>query len=457
MKVVFGVIIIIFFLSPLAWCEENSIKLTLSKSIEQAIKGNLDLKIAEAQFQRMETEVAKNEASFRLKTNLEVAPANWEGKIDNFNYKPEANLNANLLTKNGTTYSFNVKEGEKDEGLKTTLFSLSLTQKILPHPRFNSSYLFLKESVLNLRKNELSLEEEKNSLKLEVRTSFYNILKQEREIELEKLHLEKLKEDLTVVEEKLKKGLANKLDLLNAQLDVAGAEKTLFQNENRLKRYLTEFKNLLGIGSYTKVELIQEPKYNYEPLKVKLNRAIEEALKNRVEIKQQKLTIQASQLDLNLTKSKSSPSLNLSGGYNYSYGSEFPQQGREEYKVSLIFEIPLLDGGESKAEIQEAEEKLRESELNLEKLKRDIATEVQNYFLDLWEKEKQIDFFKLSKEKYKKDLSIAQKMFSSGAITKDELREKEIAFKQAQINLLNALLDYELAKSKLLKSIGKEL
>jgi len=457
MKAFMGVVIIVFFLSALAWCQENSIKLTLNESVEQAIKGNLDVKIAETQFQRMESEVTKNEASFKLKANLEAVPANWIGKINNFNYRPEANLSANLLTKNGTTYSFNVEEGEGDGGLKTTLLSLTLTKKILPHPKLNSFYFSLKKSLLNLRRNELSLEEQKNHLKFEVKTSFYNILKQEREIELEKLYLEQAKENLTVVKDKLRKGLSNKLDLLNAQLEVAGAEKSLFQNQNRLKRYLTEFKNLLGIGSWTKVELIEESEYDYEPFEIKLNQAIEEALRNRVEIKQQKLTIQACKLDLALTKSKSSPSLNFSGGYNYSYGGEFPLKEREEYKASLTFEIPLLDGGEGRAEIREAKENLRESELNLEKLKRNIITEIQDYFLDLQEKEKQIEFLKLSKEKYQIDLSIAKEMFYSGSITKDELREKEIAFKQAQIDLLNALLDHEIAKSRLLKSIGEEL
>ncbi len=458
MRVVLSITVIIFLLSSSAWCQENIVKLTLKESIEQALKGNLDLKITESQFQGTESEVAKKEAPFKLKTNLEVAPLTWKGEIDNFNYRPEANISANLLTKSGTTYSLDIEEEKgEDERLKTTLLSLTLTQKILPHPKLNSSYLSLKKSLLDLRKNELSLKEEENHLKLEVKTSFYTILKQKRKIEIEKLHLEQAKENLIILEDKLRKGLANELDLLNAQLEVVSAEKVLFQNQNQLTRYLIEFKSLLGIDSRTNVELIEESEYEYEPLKLELNQAVEEALKNRVEIKQQKLTAEICQLDLALTKSKLSPSLNFSGGYSYSYGSKLQDEERKEYKASLIFEIPLLDGGESKAEIQGTEEKLKENQLNLEKLKRDISSEVQNYFLNLWEKEKQIEFFNLSKEIYQKDLSIAQERFSSGSITKDELREKEINFKQAQIELLEALLDCELTRSELLKSIGKEL
>ncbi len=458
MRVALGVIVIIFLLSSSAWSQEKLVKLTLDQSIEQALKGNLDLKIAKVQLQKMKSEIAQKEASFRLKANLEAAPISWAGKVDKFNFHPEASLSANLLTKSGTTYSFNItEEKEGSEGLKTTSLSLILTQKIFPHPRLNSSYLSLEKAGLNLRKSELSLEEEKNCLRLGVIRSFYNILKQKREIEIKKLSLEQAKENLIMIEDKLRKGLANELDLLNAQIKVANAQDALSQSRNQLTKELTEFKGLLGIDPRLEVELIEESEYEFEPLKMEFDQAVEEALENRAEIKQQKLTIQTCQLDLALAKSKFSPSLNIAGGYTYSYGDTLPRTEKEEYKASLIFEIPLLDGGESKAEIQGVQTKLKESELNLEKLKRDITAEVQNCFLDLQEKERQIEILKLSEKRCRRDLSIAQERFSKGSITKDELREKEINFKQAQIELLDTLLDYELARLTFLRSLGRKL
>jgi outer membrane protein TolC len=457
-KVILCVVVLVFLLSPLVCSQENIVKLTLDESIEQALKNNLELKISEVQFQEKESDIAKKETSFNLKVDLEGTPANWKGEeINNLNYKPEAEISANLLTKSGTTYSFNVvEEGKGDEGLKETSLSFTINQKILPSPKFSSSYLSWEKALLDLKSSELFLKDRRNSLKFEVKTGFYNILKQRREVELEKLFLEQAKENLTIVEDKLKKGLANELDLLNAQLEVVNVEKTLFQNQNQLRKYLMEFKNLLGIDFHTKVELIEESKYDYEPLKVNLDQLAEEALYNRVEIKQQKLAIEVYQLDLALAKTKSSPSLGLSGGYNYAYNNKgLPDTG--EYKVSLVFGIPLLDGGESKAEIQGAKEKLKESQLNLKKIKRDIITEVQEYFFNFQEKQRQIEFLRVSKEKYQEDLNIAQERFLSGLITKHEFREKEISLKQAQIDLFNALLDCEFAKSKLLKSLGRKL
>jgi len=100
---------------------------------------------------------------------------------------------------------------------------------------------------------------------------------------------------------------------------------------------------------------------------------------------------------------------------------------------------------------------LREAELNLEKLKRDIMAEVRQYFLDLKRMEKSVEFLNLSQEKYRQTLEVTKKMFAKGALTEQELQEKEISFKQAEIDLLSALADYEVAKNKLLKSIGRRL
>jgi len=177
-----------------------------------------------------------------------------------------------------------------------------------------------------------------------------------------------------------------------------------------------------------------------------------EALENHPQIKEQNYQIKLYGLDLATVKSEASPSLSAS----LAYTSDQPGL-EEEYRTSLTLEVPLVDGGEGDTEVRIAEGKLREAELNLEKLKRDIMAEVRQYFLDLKRMEKSVEFLNLSQEKYRQTLEVTKKMFAKGALTGQELQEKEISFKQAEINLLSALADYEVAKNKLLKSIGRRL
>ncbi len=443
---------LLFLLSPPAWSAQPSIKLTLSESIKHALDHNLDIRIAEIQLQEIESQVALSKASFNPKISLELAPTTWAGKLDSLKYKPQAGLSMSLLTKGGTTYGLNLLEQEKVEG--GTSLSFSLTQKILPPPRVDPSYLALEKSLLDLEQKKLTLEEEKSDLKLEVTVNFYEILKTQREIELNKLYLEQSRQDLLIVKDKLEKQSASEVDLLNAQVEVVNAKEAVLQSEDELTRYSGEFKDLLGIGPEAQIELIAESSYEPEPLELSLEEAVKEALANRLEIKSQKLTVNQSELDLALVKSKSSPSISLSGAYNY---NEPKVEGVEEYTASLIFQIPLVDGGKGKAEIEEAETRLKESNLNLEKLKRDVRAEVRSHFFDFQRGLRKIELPRLSEKLYEKDLEIAQTRFSGGGITESELREKEINFKQAEISLLDAILDYETTRSTFLKVLGRGL
>jgi outer membrane protein len=442
---------LLFLLSPPAWSTQPPIKLTLSESIRQALDHNLDIRIAEIQLEEMESKVAQSKASFKPKLDLELAPATWAGKLDSLDYEPQAGLSVSLLTKRGTTCSLNLEQEKgEDEKINTSL-SFILTQKILPFPRVDSSYLALEKSLLDLEQKRVTLEEEKNSLKLEVTVSFYDILKRQREMELKGLHLEQAREDLLVVEDKWENQLASDVDLLEAQMKVADAEEVILQSQDELFQYSGEFKDLLGTDPETQIEWIAESDYEPEPLDLGLEEAIREALANRLEIEREKLGIKQGELDLALAKNKRSPSLNLSGGYSYT------ELEKGEYEASLIFQIPLVDGGESKAEIEEAKSRLKEANLNLEKLKRDVRAEVRNCFFNLQRGSRKIELFRLSEKRYEKDLEIAQRRFSGGGITENELREKEINFKQAEIDLLDAILDYETARSKFLKSLGRKL
>jgi len=451
MRAAFLVMGSLFLLSPPAWSAQPPIKLTLSESIKQALGHNLDIRIAEIQLEEMESKVAQSKASFKPKLNLDLAPATWAGKLDSLHHEPQAGLTASLLTERGTTYSLTLEQEQGEDERINTSWSLILTQKILPHPRVDSSYLALEKSLLSSEQERLALEDERNSLKLEVTVGFYNIIKQQKEIELKGLYLEQAREDLLIVKDKFENQSASDVDLLEGQMEVANAEEAVLQGEDELFQYSGEFKDLLGIDQEVQIEWIAESHPEPEPLELNLEEAVREALVNRLEIKQEELTMKEGELDLALVKSKRSPSLNLSGGYSYT------ELEKGEYEASLIFQIPLLDGGEGKAEVETAETRLKGIYLNLEKLRRDIRAEARNSFFDLQRGSRRIELLRLSQNWSEKGLEIARRRFSGGGITENELREKETNFKQAEIDLLDAILDYETARSTFLKSLGRKL
>jgi len=450
-KAIFG-ILLSFVLAIPAFAKEPVV-LDLQDSIQRALKYNLNVQIAKMEVERAKLELKKEEATFRPQASISAFPLQWEGEYNLLECSPQAGFDASLSTQWGMDITLSVT-GEKgeDERMKPVI-SLDAVQKILPSPKFTSSYLSLKESFLSLEKEKLASDEEIDSIKLLVVTSFYKILEQEKEYELKKLSLEQAKENLIILKDKLKKRMANKLDVMDAEVELIKAEEELYQAKSSLSQSMIDFKQLLGIGQDEEVVLKDKLSIEDHLLKIELEDAIKKALKNNRQIGQQKLTVKIRQLDLMMSKSEVSPSLNFLAGYNYNKLG----QKEEKYRVGLLVEIPVLDGGKGKYGIQIAEQELRKEELNLEKLKQDICGKIRDNFYELKRLEKRVLLLKLSQEKQKEALNITRKMFSKGAVTTQQVREREIFLKQAEIDFLSVLADYEALKAELLKSIGERI
>ena len=448
-KVFLG-ILLSFFLTGASFAGEPLV-LNLQDSIERALNYNLDVQIARIKVEKAKLELKKEKASFKPQANISAYPLQWKGEYSFLEYSPQAGFNASFSTLWGmnATLSVTQQKGEDDK-IEGTL-SFTITQKILPTPKLASPYLSLRKFLLNLDKEKIASEEEIEDIKLVVVTSFYKILKQQKEYELKKLFFEKAKENLSIVKDKLKRKMASKLDLMDAQIEFIKAQEELYQAESGLSQSMIDFKELLGIKPDEEVVLEDKSSIEDHFIKIKLEDAIKKALENNRQINQQKLTIKMRRFDLLTSKSEVSPSLNLLAGYNYNK----QEQKQEEYRIGMYVEIPLLDGGRGETETQIAQKELEKEKLNLEKLKQKISGEIRENFYELKRLEKRLLFLKLSQEKQKEALNIAKKMFSQGALTSQEVREREVSLKQAEIDYLSALGDYEIVKAKLLKSIGE--
>jgi len=450
-KIIFPVVLILA-LSASVYSQESPTELTLKKSIRMALEHNLDLRIARVQLEETELELDKVEAVFNSQVNLSLSPLQWEGEEMLGEYRPQARLEASLLTPGGTSYNFSLNGQKGENDTMGTSWSASVSQQIIPHPDLDSSSLSLKKSRITLETKRLEFEEEIDDVKQEVMRRFYAILKEEKEWELKQLSLQYAGENLRIANHKLQQGIAGKLDVLDAETELMAAEEALFQAESTLSQDRMDFKDLLGIPWQEDIVVVFQFPGDFQPLGVTLEEAQKKAIENRPQIREQNFQIKLYELDLTQTKSELSPLLNLSFGYT----SEQPGL-KEAYRTSLTLEVPLMDGGKGEAEVKIAQGKLRKAKLNLEKLKRDIMAEVRGYFLDLKRMEKNVKFLKLSQEKRHQTLEVTKKMFEQGALTEQELQEKEISVKQAEIGLFGTLADYEVARNKLLKSMGRRL
>ncbi|MBC7189777.1 TolC family protein [Candidatus Aerophobetes bacterium] len=447
-KIIFG-ILLSFSLQGACLATEPVI-LSLQESIQRALKYNLDVQLARKEMEKVELEVKKEKATFEPQIDLK-GYLQWEGEYSFLEYTPQVNFNATFSTLWGMDASLNVTgEKEEDESMESAV-SFTLTQKILPASYLDPSYLSLRKSLLSLDKEKMVFEEKIEDIKLTVITSFYQVLSQQKECELKKLSLEQARENLNIVKDKFKKGMASKIDVMDAEIGLIEAEEEFYQAESNLLQSIVEFKELLGIKEDEEIMLEDKTSIEEHLLKMELEDMVKKALENNRQINQKLLAIDMCKLDLLTSKSELSCSLNLLAGYTYNQLG----QKEENYRVGMYVEIPIFDGKRSETEIQIIQKELEKEKLELERLKQELSAEVRDNFYELKRLEKRIISLKLSQEKQKEALEIAKKMFLQGALTSREVREREISLIQAEIDYIEALANYEVAKAELLKNMGE--
>lgn len=446
-----GILLVLALTCP-SFAGEKTV-LTLRESIQRALTYNLSVQIARIELKEAHLELDKNKASFKPQASMSASPLGWQGDKELLEYSPSAGLEARLHTQGGTEITLSVTEGMQEAETMKTSLSLGLTQQIIPSPQHHSSLLSLEKSRLSLEQEKLTSEEKIENVKLEVMTIFYQILQQEKERELAEISLQHAEENVRITEDKREKRMANELDVLDAQMQRIKTEEALFQAKSNLSQSMRDLKELVGIDPKTEIVLEDGSTIEYHPLTLKMEDVLEEALENNLQINQQELAVRIHQLDLTLSEANISPSLDIVADYGYNTQG----QDKEEYKVGLVAEIPLLDGGEGKANIQIAEQKVRKAKLTLEKLTQDTCAIIREYFYELERMEKKVASLGLSREKERKAFSITEKMLSEGAATSQEVQDRKISSVQAEIDYLQALADYEIAKAELLRSIGREI
>ena len=271
--------------------------------------------------------------------------------------------------------------------------------------------------------------------------TYYNVAYQKQITENLLLNIKNSKDRLERTKKKLKYGRGSKLDELNAQVDLnndsisyASASKD-FKN---LKRHLN-----LQLGRDVTIE------YTVDTTVVFLKSLSEDvilqsAINNNVTSLLNEQNMALSELDIKINKAKFLPKINGSASYNWNESinpvTSFALNN-EAYGVNLGLSLSwnLFDGGKTKTRVRTAKLTKQSREIALYKAKEELKTEVYNAYENYLNKQ-----FTLKAENHnittnQLNFDRTQKQFSLGQIS-------AVEFRQAQINLFNALNNNAKAK-----------
>lgn len=428
-KVISSVIILLACLSSLpSWAEEIK-ELTLEKSIEIALEGNKKILAAKERLG-----VAKGE--------LIVARAG---------FLPTLSLGGNYLRLGeGQKISIGGGNDVVVRGQDTYTATATIEQPIFTWGRIKNSYI---QASSSQRISEEDYRKEKNLLKFQVTESFYNLILAGELLNLSQESYAQMERHLLQVEERYENGLASKFDLLRARVELANLKPQLIRSRNSLTLAENRFKSLLGFPSRTEVRPQGELKY--EATEIELSLAIEEALRNRPEIISLKEQENIALAQVRLASASNKPLLSTIYNYQFQKPYHWKDEWGKEWNAMVVLQFPIFSGFSTKGKVLQSRSQFKEVKYNLEGKNEEIELEVREIYLNLRQEEETIISQRENVGQAEEAMRIAEKRYTGGLITNLEFMDSQLAMTEAKTAYLQALANYQIAKAKLEKAMGR--
>jgi len=251
----------------------------------------------------------------------------------------------------------------------------------------------------------------KRNLVLQVRVGYFNILKAERFLDVAKQTVKQFEAQLEVTKAFFEVGIVPKNDVLQAEVRLANAKQALVRTENDLAVAKSSFNILLRREINTPLEVVDI--LAYKPFPMGFEASLEEALRQRPEVKTAQLVIDQAKENVKVAKSGYLPTVSLLGNYNRL--SEEPtlngDMKNERWAVQALATFTLWNWGNTAFKVGENKVKVTQAEDSKNLLIESITLEVKNDYLNLSVAEKNIKVAETAIEQAEENLRMNEERY----------------------------------------------
>ena len=457
--------------------------LSLDESIEIAKKQSYEI-------QRLleDNLIAENElkaATALLKTNVNMIVTlpqytetvrEWEDSdgISFFSVRTlrgTGNLNINQPLPTDGTISITtgisaINDYNTDKRASTLNTRLGLSQPLNSFWGYNAIRAELKRAKLNYERSNKALKRAELDIVYSVSSSYYRLLLLQKGTEISMMNLERQTEAYDISKNKYAAGLIREVENLQMEVDLAEAQNSYDVTMLDFKSSTNSFKKLIGLELDAVVTLKSETD-NYKTVDVDPNKAVEMAMRNRLEIRDREIRIELQKLQISRQVSQGMPqasleaswerigvsNLNVSESYSNSISNSWGdlKVRPSNYMVGMTLRIPIIDWGRNKRLVKAAESRLRQYHLDKEDEERGIEVEVRNMVDNIQTTLTRLRLLEKNVNVAEKSYGITLQRYTDGDIDSQALALERTRLNSAQRNHLDAFVSYRLLLSDLMR------
>jgi len=302
-----------------------------------------------------------------------------------------------------------------------------------------------------------TLTRKRQKVALDATTAYYNVLKAQRMVRVAEDQLKALQSQRDAIAKMLEHGVVTRIDLLRADTGVSGAQEFLTRARNGEALAVAALANAMGLPADRPLKVVTtavDKTSNANPLPADVNTAIQEALRQRPELRQLEANYEAASAGVVVAKSGARPTLGLFAQWDYKRQTFMPEWG--DWSAGVMLKMNVFDGGSTRADVAHARSQVAQVEAARDELRNGIRLQVTQAFLNVQSARKRVDTAKNAVATAEEGLRLVRLGYRNGVNTITDFLAAQAELTKARTSYETALFDEHAAEAALRFALGRK-
>lgn len=340
--------------------------------------------------------------------------------------------------------------------LNTYELKLTVTQPLFTGFKLLSTYqkasLAKDQAEANIKYSELTLVKS-------VQKAFLALLQARSNVRSNKDSVARLESQYKVAQAYYDVGLKPRLDVLQAESDLATAEQNLLKAQNNVLVQTAQLNSLLNLPLDQDTNFVGE--LTYLPFTMNVSDCLDTAYKQRPDLYMGVKSVQIAERDVKIAASTFYPQVQAQA--SVARDGNTPSLDVRDFSGSTTPETRMFgvtatlqawDWGSTYFGVQSARDTVKKLQADLAKLRLDVGYEVKTYYLNIQDAAKRISVARTALEASKEGYRMAQARYQAQVGTSTDVLDAQSRVSSAEFNLTQALTDYQSALADIYVGMG---
>ncbi len=247
-------------------------------------------------------------------------------------------------------------------------------------------------------------------------------------------------------------GTNARIDVTRTLVELQGQQQRLTALQSDLRKQKLVLARLIGVPLDRELILSEQLSFN-PPAVPEAAGAVQQAFQNRWDLKAAESQVRAAEIVVSAARAERLPSASLTADYGVLGSSPVSNHG--VYSVVGAVNVPVFQGGRTKADIEQAEATLQQRQAELADQRGRVEQDVRTALIELETAIGEVRLAQSNRGFADETLRESRDRFNAGVTTTVEVVQAQEQVAAAESDYFNALFAFDLARISLSRAMGQ--